>query len=275
MLLKGYLAVAVAVSVFGILTYFRLLPDSDTFIFASRSRSTFKDPNVLGAFLVLPTLLALQRTMTGRLRDFLVGHGPDDGCAGEHRALRPALSRGAWGASSAAAALMLGTDLSDLRLRPGTAARSSRLAARSAPSCSASALIVVVLVVAPRQRPVRGAREPGPGATIPAGSAGSGATSSAPAAGARPAVRHRPLQFLEILPRGPPQLVALDPLTGRRRISGAAYLALTVVTLTIGLRYVLVRTPWRAAYIAIYATFAAEVGESIIIDVQHWRGTIS
>jgi hypothetical protein len=71
MLLKGYLAVAVAVSVFGILTYF--LPDSDTFIFASRSRSTFKDPNVLGAFLVLPTLLALQRTMTGRLRDFVVG----------------------------------------------------------------------------------------------------------------------------------------------------------------------------------------------------------
>jgi hypothetical protein len=26
-----------------------------------------------------------------------------------------------------------------------------------------------------------------------------------------------------------------------------------------------------AAYIALYATFAAEVGESYIIDVQHWR----
>jgi hypothetical protein len=54
-------------------------------------------------------------------------------------------------------------------------------------------------------------------------------------------------------------------------ISGAAYLALTLVTLTIGLRYVFVRTPWRTAYIALYATFVAEVAESYIIDVQHWR----
>ena len=32
-----------------------------------------------------------------------------------------------------------------------------------------------------------------------------------------------------------------------------------------------VRTPWRTAYIALYATFVAETGESYIIDVQHWR----
>jgi hypothetical protein len=61
LLLKGYLAIAVIVSIFGIITYFHLLPGSDTFIFAGRSRSTFKDPNVLGAFLVLPALLAVQK----------------------------------------------------------------------------------------------------------------------------------------------------------------------------------------------------------------------
>ena len=105
MLLKGYLAVAVAVSIFGILTYFHLLPDSDTFIFASRSRSTFKDPNVLGAFLVLPTVLALQRTMTGRPRDFLIGGLMTAVPAIE---LLLAFSRGAWGAFGAAAAVMRG-----------------------------------------------------------------------------------------------------------------------------------------------------------------------
>jgi len=31
------------------------------------------------------------------------------------------------------------------------------------------------------------------------------------------------------------------------------------------------RTPFQRVFIAIYATFAAEVGESAIVDVQHWR----
>ena len=46
---------------------------------------------------------------------------------------------------------------------------------------------------------------------------------------------------------------------------------LMVVTLLFGFRHVFVRAPWQRTYIAIYATFAAEVGESYIIDVQHWR----
>src|SRR5262249_40693585 len=39
LLLRGYVAVAVAVSIFGIVTYFHLLPGSDQFLLASRSRS--------------------------------------------------------------------------------------------------------------------------------------------------------------------------------------------------------------------------------------------
>jgi hypothetical protein len=37
------------------------------------------------------------------------------------------------------------------------------------------------------------------------------------------------------------------------------------------LRQVFVRTPWQATYIAAYAAFVGEVGESYIIDVTHWR----
>ncbi len=133
MLLKGYVAIAVVAAVFGIVTYFHLLPDSDPFLFASRSRSTFKDPNVLGAFLVLPCLLALQRTMTGRLRDFLVGgamtavHG-DRAAAGVFpRRLGRIRRRGR---------LDAGADLSSPAARAGSAAASSR-SPRSAPSPSA------------------------------------------------------------------------------------------------------------------------------------------
>ncbi len=105
LLLNGYLVIAVLVSVFGIVTYFRLIPGSDPFIFASRSRATFKDPNVLGAFLVLPGLLAIQKTMTGRLRDFLIGGAMTAVLVIE---LLLAFSRGAWGAFGAAVVLMLG-----------------------------------------------------------------------------------------------------------------------------------------------------------------------
>ena len=34
---------------------------------------------------------------------------------------------------------------------------------------------------------------------------------------------------------------------------------------------VFIRTPWQPTYIAAYAAFVGEVGESYIIDVQHWR----
>ena len=47
--------------------------------------------------------------------------------------------------------------------------------------------------------------------------------------------------------------------------------ALVLVTLWIGLRHVFARTPWQPTYIAVYAAFVGEVGESYIIDVQHWR----
>jgi hypothetical protein len=54
-------------------------------------------------------------------------------------------------------------------------------------------------------------------------------------------------------------------------IGGSAWIATAGVTLAMGLRRVFVRVPWQRAYIAVYATFVGEVGESAIIDVHHWR----
>ncbi len=62
---KAYIAGAVAVSLVGILGYFRLLPDSDMFLLYGRARATFKDPNVFGPFLILPSLILARRLMTG------------------------------------------------------------------------------------------------------------------------------------------------------------------------------------------------------------------
>ena len=43
------------------------------------------------------------------------------------------------------------------------------------------------------------------------------------------------------------------------------------VTVLTGFRYVFVRVPWQRTYLAIFAAFLGTVGESFIIDTDHWR----
>jgi hypothetical protein len=263
LLLRGYVAVAVAVSIFGIVTYFHLLPGSDQFLLASRSRATFKDPNVLGAFLVLPCLIAMQRTMTGRLRDFLVGGVMTAVLAIE---LLLAFSRGAWGAFGAALILMLG--LSFITSNSGRERRRIILFAVVG-GIAISALLVAILSV-PQVADLFQERA----SLVQSYDAGRFGRFGRHILGAELSLDHPlgigPLQFSKYFPEDPHNSF-LDSFMAGGWLSGAAYFALILVTLVIGLRCVFVRTPWRASYIALYATFVAQTGESYIIDVQHWR----
>ena len=54
-------------------------------------------------------------------------------------------------------------------------------------------------------------------------------------------------------------------------LSGACYPALVFVTVLTGFRYIFVRVPWQPTYLAIFAAFLGTVGESFIIDTDHWR----
>src|SRR5581483_8709845 len=54
-------------------------------------------------------------------------------------------------------------------------------------------------------------------------------------------------------------------------LGGAAYVALMLITLALGLRYAFLRTPWQPYFIAAYATCVGEIGEGMIIDTDHWR----
>ena len=38
-----------------------------------------------------------------------------------------------------------------------------------------------------------------------------------------------------------------------------------------GFRYIFVALPWQRTYLAIFAAFLGTVGESFIIDTDHWR----
>jgi amino acid transporter len=54
-------------------------------------------------------------------------------------------------------------------------------------------------------------------------------------------------------------------------ISGICYPALVFVTALTGFRYLFVSVPWQRAYLAIFSAYLGTVGESFIIDTDHWR----
>ncbi|MDX1769998.1 MAG: hypothetical protein R3328_00590 [Planococcaceae bacterium] len=58
-ILNGYLVSAVLSALIGISAYFGLLPESNILLMYGRAKAFFKDPNVFGPFLVLPSLFAL------------------------------------------------------------------------------------------------------------------------------------------------------------------------------------------------------------------------
>ncbi len=263
LLMKGYLAIAVVVSIFGIITYFHLLPGSDAFMFAQRSKSTFKDPNVLGAFLVLPTVLAVQGMMTGRLRDFVVGGAIAVVLAVE---LLLAFSRGAWGAFGAAAVVMV-----FFTWVTGASARERlRIVTFAAAGCGALAVLIAIILSLPQVHGLFEERA----SLVQSYDSGRFGRFGRHILGAEMSLDNPfgigPLQFSKFFPEDPHNSF-LDSFMAGGWLSGAAYFALIVVTLAIGLRFVFVATPWRHTYIALYASFVALTGESYIIDVQHWR----
>src|ERR1700761_1191376 len=68
MLRRGLIVGALIASIAGIAGYLNLVPGGhDLLTLYERARGTFKDPNVLGAFLILPALFVLQSVVSDRL----------------------------------------------------------------------------------------------------------------------------------------------------------------------------------------------------------------
>src|SRR5262245_62104699 len=104
-LMRGCLAAGLVASLVAMAAYFRLFGGlSDLFLLYGRARGTFNDPNVLGAFLVLPALIAFQRMLTGRLSSCL---NAAILLLVMLAALFLSFSRGAWGQFAFAAALLM------------------------------------------------------------------------------------------------------------------------------------------------------------------------
>ena len=262
-LLRGYILCAVITSTVAVVTYFRLIPGWEPFIYASRARATFKDPNVFGPFLILPALIVLQRIMFGGLRAFVLNGAVALLIAA---GLFLSFSRGAWGHFVLSALVMLGFTY----VTTPSAAQRLRIVVVAGVGAAMIAAFIMALLSFDLVADLFKERA----SLVQNYDAGHLGRFGRHILGALLIFDHPlgvgPLQFSKYFPEDPHNSF-LDAFMAGGWLGGFTFLALVLVTLSVGLRHVFMRTPWQPTYIAVYAAFVGEVGESYIIDVQHWR----
>jgi O-Antigen ligase len=262
--MRGYLAAAVIASILAIGAYFRLFGGlSDLLLLFGRAKSTFKDPNVFGAFLVLPGLLLLQRILAGRRSEMLGGGLLLLVLMG---GLLLSFSRAAWGQFLFCALLLMGMTYITSRSRR----ERFRIVLVAIAGMLLGALFIAALLSIDQVADLFRER-----ATLSqTHDTGHLGRFGRYILGAQLVLEQPfgvgPLQFSRYFPEDPHNAY-LNSFVSGGWLGGFAYLAITLMTLTAGFRFVFVVTPWRPAYLAIYAAYVGLVVESAIIDSDHWR----
>jgi hypothetical protein len=263
-LLRGYMAAALIASLAAIGAYFHLFGGlSDMFLLYERARATFNDPNVLGAFLVLPGLLLFQRILIGR-SSAVIGNG----------ALLLVLlgglflsfSRAAWGQFAFGAVLvMIFSFITAISGRERL-----RIVAIAIFGVVTIALLLAALLSFGKVAELFKERASFDQAYDLGHFGRFGRYVLGAQLGLERPLGIGPLQFSHFFPEDAHNTFLNSFMSGGW-LSGFAYLTLTLITIVIGMRFLLVPTPWRPTYQVVYAAFLGVAAESAIIDIDHWR----
>ncbi|MGP9813502.1 O-antigen ligase family protein [Rhodopseudomonas sp. NSM] len=263
-LARGYLVGGLIASLAGIAGYFNLIPGAtDLLTYAGRARGTFKDPNVLGAFLIFPAVYALQRVIEGSFWSAMRNAVAFGIIA---LAIFLAFSRAAWGTLAGASILTIAlmfvtapTQQRRLRIVMLAALAGLVLVAAIAVLLSFDRIDALFKERASFAQPYDSGRF---------GRFGRHLLGAAMALDYPTGIG--PLQFRRFFPEDTHNSF-LNAFMSGGWISGILYPALVFITAAYGLRNVFVRTPWQRTYIAIVATLIVTLLESFIIDTDHWR----
>jgi hypothetical protein len=264
MLRRGLIVGALIASLAGIAGYFNLIPGGrDLLTLYDRARGTFKDPNVLGAFLILPALFALQSVVSdkiGRSLRSAITFGVIS------LAILLSFSRAAWGQLIVTAGFMLVM----MVLTSRSQAQRSRIIVTALVAVVIAAALVAVLLSLDSIGQLFKERASF-GQSYDSGRFG---RFGRHILGAEMALGLPlgigPLQFNRFFPEDTHNSY-LNAFMSGGWLAGVCYPALVFVTVLTGFRYLFVRLPWQPAYLAIFAAFLGTVGESFIIDTDHWR----
>ncbi|WP_315762968.1 MULTISPECIES: O-antigen ligase family protein [unclassified Bradyrhizobium] len=264
MLRRGLLVGGLIAALAGVAGYFHLVPGGyDLLTLYGRARGTFKDPNVLGAYLILPALFALQNVVTAHLAKALRGTFTLGVIA---LAILLAFSRAAWGGLILTAAFMLSLMVLTSRSR----GERSRVIVTTIAAVLAVALLIAVLLsfdsIAEmfRQRAsFDQSYDEGRFGRFGRHILGAAMALDLP-------FGIGPLQFHRYFPEDTHNSY-LNAFMSGGWLSGICYPTLVFTTVILGFRHIFIRVPWQRTYIAIFAAFVGIVGESFIIDTDHWR----
>ena len=263
-LMNGCIIAGLIAAAAGIAGYFRLVPGAgDLLLLYDRARGTFKDPNVFGAFLVLPALLALQGVIAGQFRQatrslILL--------AIFAAALLLSFSRAAWGQMAVTGLMVL---LLTFVTTPSPSQR-LRIVLLSIAGLAALALFLAALLsvdmvanLLKERLSLEQSYDVGETGRFGRHLLGALLALDVP-------FGIGPLQFSKYFPEDPHNTF-LNAFMAGGWLAGVCFPILVALTLVFGLRTVFARTPWQSTAIAIYAAYFGVMAESIVIDTDHWR----
>jgi hypothetical protein len=264
MLRRGLVVGAMIASLAAIGGYFHLVPGGhDLLTLYERARGTFKDPNVLGAFLILPALFALQSVVSDRLLKALrnvIAFGV------MALAILLAFSRAAWGGLVLTSAFMLAL----MVLTSRSNAQRSRIIVMALVAVVLGVALIAVLLSFDSVAEMFKQRA----SFDQSYDEGRFGRFGRHILGAQMALDLPfgigPLQFHRYFPEDTHNSY-LNAFMSGGWLAGICYPALVFTTVIMGFRHIFVPVPWQRAYLAIFAAFVGTVGESFVIDTDHWR----
>jgi hypothetical protein len=263
-LMRGYVVGALIASILGIAGYFSLIPGGyDLLTLYGRAKGTFKDPNVLGAFLILPALLALQSVLVDRfgkaLRSTIV-------FVIISIAVLLSFSRAAWGQLVLCSAFVI-------LMMFWTGKNQSQRARIVLLTCLAAAGAVLLISVLLSFDSVGNLLKER-ASLDQSYDTGRFGRFGRHILGAEMALDLPfgigPLQFTRYFPEDTHNSF-LNAFMSGGWLAGVCYPALVLTTFIYGIRFLLVQVPWKRGYIAVFAAFLGALAESFIIDTDHWR----
>jgi len=259
---RGMIFGAVIAAFAGVAGYFGLASRS-LFTLYGRASGTFKDPNVLGAYLILPSLFAIQSVV---LDDFRKAFRNALVVGLFAVAILLAFSRAAWGQFVLTSLFMLVL----MVLTSDSRAQRNRIILTSIIAVFACAFLLTILLSLDavqelfRQRASFDQSYDG----------GRFGRFGRHILGAQMALELPlgigPLQFTKFFPEDTHNSY-LNAFMSGGWLTGICYPVMILITTVFGFRHVFVRVPWQRAYLAIFASFLGTVAEAAIIDTDHWR----
>src|ERR1700761_1925074 len=264
MLRRGLIVGALIASISAIAGYLNLVPGGqDLLTLYGRGRGTFKDPNVLAAFLILPALFSLQSVVSDNLeRSFrsAVALGIIA------LAILLAFSRAAWGGLAITSAFMLAL----MMLTSRTSAQRSRIVVTSAAVVVLFVLLIAVMLSFDSTADMFHQRasfdqsyDEGRFGRFGRHILGADMALDLP-------FGIGPLQFHRYFPEDTHNSY-LNAFMSGGWLAGICYPTLIAVTVIMGFRHALTPAPWQRFYLAIFAAFLGTIGENFVIDTDHWR----